>query len=265
MSKYKPGQRFLGLRHVALDNGIEFGSLFSEPLITDILRREGVKASRCNYARVSLNGQPAGVYVNVERIDRSFLARNFDSPKGPLFKVDHEGPGAGLRYLGSDPAEYKATFELHSGDQEKAYAELVTFIHWLNQPVLSAAALKGKLDMDRFTKTTAVMLFSGAFDQYTGWGAHNYYLYSNPSNHQWTYIPWDLDVGFADRAFGFVPVLDGWNAAWPVPVPGRPLLEHLVSNPVLLQEDPQEARRILEILVSPGRADSQTARALPPN
>ena len=36
-------QRFLGLRHVALDNGIQFGSLFSEPLIPGMLRELGVK------------------------------------------------------------------------------------------------------------------------------------------------------------------------------------------------------------------------------
>ena len=64
-AEFKTGQRFLGLRHVALDNGIQFGGLFSERLITDVLRELGVKASRCNYARVFLNGKPAGVYVNV--------------------------------------------------------------------------------------------------------------------------------------------------------------------------------------------------------
>ena len=31
-SEFQKGQRFLGLRHVALDNGIQFGSLFSERL-----------------------------------------------------------------------------------------------------------------------------------------------------------------------------------------------------------------------------------------
>jgi len=87
-SEFEKGRRFLGLRHVALDNGIQFGSLFSERLITDVLRGLGVKASRCNFARVDLNGKPGGVYVNVERIDRSFLEHHFDSANGALFKVD---------------------------------------------------------------------------------------------------------------------------------------------------------------------------------
>jgi spore coat protein CotH len=99
-SEFNKGQRFLGLRHVALDNGIQFGSLFSERLITDALRGLGVQASRCNYAQVYLNGQSAGVYVNVERIDQSFLDRHFGAGRGVLFKVDEGGPGADLRYVG---------------------------------------------------------------------------------------------------------------------------------------------------------------------
>jgi spore coat protein CotH len=247
-SRYKAGQRFLGLRHVALDNAIQFGSLFSERLITDILRTEGVKASRCNYARVYVNGEPQGVFVNVERIDRSFLERNFQSAKGALFKVDHGGPGADLRYVGADPVLYHEAFELHSGDETTSYAALVQFISSLDQPV---PVLRQEFEIDSFIKTAAVLLLSGAFDQYTGWGPHNYYLYQDPSDRRWSYIPWDLDVGFADWPFDRVPVLQGWNAAWPVPIPGRPLMERVVSDPNLLEQYRRQARRILETWFRP--------------
>ena len=63
--------------------------------------------------------------------------------------------------------------------------------------------------MDEFLKTTAIMLFAGCFDQLTGWNPHNYYLYRHQGTGRWSYIPWDLDVGFADRAFGRLPVLEG--------------------------------------------------------
>ncbi len=250
-AEYHKGQRFLGLRHVALDNGIQFGSLFSEPLITGVLRGVGVKASRCNYARVYLNGKAAGVYVNVERIDRSFLERQFPAVNGALFKVDEGGPGADLRYLGSDPALYRKAFELHSGTELVAFAALLEFIRALDSPTANGTDLNRVLDVEAFTKTTAVLLFAGAFDQYTGWGPHNYYLYQNPADQRWTYIPWDLDVGFADNAFGRVPVLQGWHAAWPAPVPGRPLMERLLSDPALLRQYREQARGILETWFRP--------------
>lgn len=245
------GQPFLGLRHVALDNGIQFGGLFSERLITDILRGVGVRASRCNYARVYLNGKPAGVYVNVERIDRSFLSRHFASDRGPLFKVDEGGPGADFGYLGADPKAYRKAFELHAGDEDEGFGALVAFLQVLSDPHLTAAGLERHLDVEAFLKTTAVMLMAGAFDQYTGWSPHNFYLYQDPGDHRWTYIPWDLDVGFADHAFGRIPVLRGWHAAWPAPVPGRPLMERVVSDPVLLRRYREHARAILEAWFRP--------------
>ena len=250
-SEYKKGQRFLGLRHVALDNGIQFGSLFSERLITDALRGLGVKASRCNYARVRLNGKPIGVYVNVERFDQSFIQRHFGTGKGALLKVDEGGPGADLDYLGPDPALYQKAFEVHIGKEAEAFAQLVEFIRALDAPKGAELDLSRSLDTEAFIKTTAVMLFAGAFDQYTGWGPHNYYLYRNPADQRWTYLPWDLDVGFADHAFGRIPVLDGWHAAWPAPVPGRPLMELLISRTNLLQQYRKEAGNILETWFRP--------------
>ena len=244
--EFNPGQRFLGLRHVALDNGIQFGGSFSERLVTDILRGVGVKASRCNFARVYLNGKPAGVHVNVERIDRSFLARHFGSDRGPLFKVDEGGPGADFQFIGGDPAAYRKAFELHAGDDAEAYGALVEFVRAVNDPSVTAAEFERRLDVEAFLKTTAVLLLAGAFDQYTGWSPHNFYLYRNPSDRRWTYIPWDLDVGFADNAFGRIPVLEGWHAAWPAPVPGRPLMERLVTDPALLARYRQHARAIVE-------------------
>jgi hypothetical protein len=250
-SEFQKSQRFLGLRQVALDNGIQFGSVFSERLITDVLRGVGVKASRCDYARLYLNGKYQGVYVNVERIDKMFLQRQFGTDRGALFKVDEAGPGADLGYLGNDPALYRKSFELHAGVEVEAYAELIEFIRAVSEFGARAESLRQRLDVEAFMKTTAVLLFAGAFDQYTGWQPHNYYLHRNPADQRWTYIPWDLDVGFADRAFGRIPVLSGWNAAWPAPVPGRPLMEQLISSPELLQAYRTHASNILETWFRP--------------
>lgn len=251
-AEFRKGQRFLGLSHVALDNGIQFGGLFSERLITDILRGVGVKASRCNYARVFINGKPAGVYVNVERLDGAFLMRQFGSDRGLLFKVDEGGPGANLEFLGDDPDRYRKTFEMPSEEDPSEMAAVPRFLRMISDPAVPTSELERQFDLEAFLKTTAVMLLAGAFDQYTGWNPHNYYLYRDPSDGRWTYLPWDLDVGFADHAFGRIPVLAGWHAAWPAPVPGRPLMERLVSDPELLRRYRAHATNILEAWFHPG-------------
>ncbi len=93
-NEFKKGRSFLGLHRVALDNGVQFGSLFSEPLITSILRDLGITAPRCNLAKLYVNGKYEGVYVNVERIDNVFVQKHFADGNGALYKVDEGGAGA---------------------------------------------------------------------------------------------------------------------------------------------------------------------------
>ena len=251
-SKYKKEQRFLGLERISLDNGIQFGSLFSERLITPVLHKLDVKAPRCNYVRLSINGVDRGVYVNVERIDATFLQRNFGDENGALYKVDEGGAGGNLGGLPPNPGPEvlkRLAFESKSPNASKDAKDVQQLIRLIRETPNDQfeAVMRQTFETDAFLKTTAVMLFSGAFDQLTGWNAHNYYLYRHPKSQRWHYLPWDLDVGFADKAFGKIPVLEGWNAAWPVANgTDNPLLERIVRNPKLLARYRAFADQILE-------------------
>jgi len=255
--KFNKDRRFFGLRQASFDNGIQFGSLFSEPIITEILRDHGIKAQRCNYAKLYVNKEYRGVYVNVERIDESFIANHLPDASGSLFKVDEGGPGCNLQFLGDDPALYLKTFEPKTRSAKKEPARLVEFIKLINKTVPKefAKTLDAKMEVDDFLRVTAVMLFSGAFDQLTGWNPHNYFLYHDGKHDRWRYLPWDLDVGFCETAFDKIRVHADWNAAWPVPATGapNPLLERIIADPVLLQRYRQEARKILDKSFEPER------------
>ena len=254
VKKFNKDNRFLKLRRIALDNGVQFGSLFSEPIVTDILRDLNIPSSRYNYAKLFINDDYKGIYGNVERIDESFIERHFGSSRGPLFKVHMPGPGANFSYVGNDTNQYKKGFEPKNKDAEKSFNELVSFIREIDKVDQTSYedTLHKQLILDHFLKITAVMLFAGCFDQLTGWNPHNYYLYRNPKTDLWSYIPWDLDVGFADRAFGSIPVIDGWNAAWPIPGgPPKPILENIVSNKNLLKKYRETASILLENYFKP--------------
>ncbi|MBS0203148.1 MAG: CotH kinase family protein [Planctomycetes bacterium] len=253
--EYSKDQRFLGLQRISLDNGVQFGSLFSEPIITEILRDQGLITHRCNYAKLFLNDEYQGVYINVERIDQSFLENHLPDPEGMLFKVDEGGPGANLQFLGDDPAAYERTFEPETKSAKRGRPQLVQFIKQIQtQDPAFAEQLAKQMELDDFLKVTAVLLFSGAFDQLTGWNPHNYYLYRDGNSGRWRYLPWDLDVGFCERAFGQINVLADWNAAWPAPgqLP-NPLLDRIVADPVLLQKYRDTARVILDKSFEPDR------------
>jgi spore coat protein CotH len=250
--EFEKGRTFLGLQRVALDNGVQFGSLFSEQLITSVLRDLGITAPRCNFAKLTLNGKFHGVYVNIERIDTVFVKSHFADGNGALYKVDEGGPGSDLRPPPQqpDPRNRRALgFEPKSKAAKSDARDVVELITKINQTSDDdfAKVMEENIEMDAFLQTMAVMLFSGAFDQLTGWQPHNYYLYHEPQSNRWHYLPWDLDVGFADNAFGRIPVISGWNAAWPVPGgPPRPLIERIVDNPGLLARYRRSADDILE-------------------
>lgn len=253
--EYDADQSFLGLRRVSFDNGIQFGSVFSEPIIAEILREEGLKTHRCNYAKLFLNGEYRGVYVNVERIDETFIERHLADANGLLFKVDEGGPGANLQFLGDDPAAYERAFEPETKSAKRGRARLVEFLKMINESPAKdfAANLDAKMEVNDFLRVTAVMLLSGAFDQLTGWHPHNY-LYYDGKHDRWQYLPWDLDVGFCESAFGHIQVLADWNAAWPVAgQQPNPLLERIVADPELLQRYRDTARIILDKYFEPER------------
>ncbi|MEE2757885.1 MAG: CotH kinase family protein [Myxococcota bacterium] len=240
-------QRFLGLRRVALDNAVQFGSVFSERLITDILRNEGIHCSRANYAEVTINGVFDGLFVNVERIDKSFLQRVFGNRDGVLYKNHVGGPGSDFRVL-DDPSEYAQSFEPKTHKNEADFSELYDLSVLLRDTPDDdlEARLESIFELESFIKLMAVMVFSGAFDQYTGQAPHNFYIYNNPETGRLHYLPWDLDVGFADNAFGRIPVIDGWNASWPLLITPRPLIERILSNGALRRRYLRHAERILE-------------------
>ncbi|MEO2008243.1 MAG: CotH kinase family protein [Pirellulaceae bacterium] len=251
-SEFKKGRDFLGLERVALDNGIQFGSLFSEQLITSVLRDLNLKASRCNFAKLYLNGKYHGVYTNVERIDKVFIKSNFAEADGALYKNDEGGVGAALTMIRQSPAANqrgRLAFEPKSKSAHKDARDVLDLISKVNLTPDEdfIKVMEETIDMDAFLKTMAVMLYSGAFDQLTGVGPHNYYLYHDPQSDRWNYLPWDLDVGFSDNAFGRVPVIDGWNAAWPM-IGGAPspLVRRIIENPQLRARYRRIADTILE-------------------
>ena len=251
-NEFKKGRSFLGLHRVALDNGVQFGSLFSEPLITSILRDLGITAPRCNFAKLYVNGKYEGIYVNVERIDNVFVQQHFADGNGALYKVDEGGAGADWTPFSQAPealAHSKLAFEPKSKAARRDARDVLELLAQVNQTPAEefASVMETTIDMDALLQTMAVMLFAGAFDQLTGWNPHNYCLYNEPQSNRWHYLPFDLDVGFADNAFGQIPVISEWNAAWPIPGgPRRPLIEHIVDDPQLLARYRQWADTILE-------------------
>ena len=124
---------------------------------------------KMNYARVAINGESWGLYLNAEQFNKDFTRDYFTSTKGARWKVPGSPGGqAGFNYLGDDPASYKRLYEMTSKDDPKAWADLIKVFKVLNDtpPDKLEAALAPIFDVDgalRFLAVEVALVNSDGF------------------------------------------------------------------------------------------------------
>lgn len=91
--KGEKGKKYLGLKKLTLNNMVEDFSLVHETLAYTAYRGVGLPASRTGYAFVRVNGNPYGVYLDIENMDDVGLERWFGKFEDP----QHLRPPAPLR------------------------------------------------------------------------------------------------------------------------------------------------------------------------
>ena len=82
-----PDARFHGLRELALDASRYEPTKLRDRVAWQVIRRQGELPFACaNTATLAINGEPFGVYTNIEYLDRGWLARSFgtDDATGTL-------------------------------------------------------------------------------------------------------------------------------------------------------------------------------------
>ena len=83
-------------------------------------------APKANYARLVVNGESWGPYINAQQFNKEFIQEHFGTTKGARWKVPGSpGASGGLEYLGEDPAPYKRLYEIKTKDDPKSWAGLI--------------------------------------------------------------------------------------------------------------------------------------------
>jgi hypothetical protein len=179
---YVAGQRFFGLEAITLNNLEQDPTMVREYLGYQVFRAAGVPAPRTSYATVKLNDVLLGLYLNIETVDDSFLARNYDDPTGGLYEGDY---GDDLH------PSHVWRFEHDEGDDLQR-TDLLAFTLWIHSPgdeiFYDDRTL---LDTEEFLSFAAAEAVVGHWDGY--WIAHNYRIYHEPTLDEWTFIPWGID------------------------------------------------------------------------
>ena len=87
VDKFVAGAAFFGLKDLTLNNMHSDFSMMHERIAYWIARNAGVPASRANHALLTVNGQPYGLYANVETVKKRILTRTFGNNTGTLFEA----------------------------------------------------------------------------------------------------------------------------------------------------------------------------------
>ena len=86
--EYVDGQTLDGLSKLVLNNNMADATYMKEYLSYKLLDSLGVPTPECAYANITVNGEEWGLYLAVEPIEEEFIARNYGSTDGNLYKPE---------------------------------------------------------------------------------------------------------------------------------------------------------------------------------
>ncbi len=185
--EYVATNRLFGLKSLTLNNAKQDPALIKQCLAYQVFAKAGVPASRCNFARVRVNGQDLGIYVNVEGVNKPMLRRHFTSDTGNLY----EGALSDFRPTWTLTFDKKTNETTPSTDLDAVTAALA-------QPDSTLmAALDPLVDVEEFLDYWAAEILIGHTDSYSGL-ANNFLVYHDPTTGKFSFLPWGVDNTFND-------------------------------------------------------------------
>jgi hypothetical protein len=200
-----PGQRFLGLKTLTLNNMVQDRSMIHEFLAYEVFRSAGVAASRTGYVYVRVNDQDYGLYLNLETLDDVMLPRWYESTHHlyegePLYEDLPHCEAA----IDVSPGNAGA-FSVEEGD-EGDLTDLEALIAAVNGDGDFSNRVQSVADLRQLTRMWAVEKYIGHWDGYAGPvpacdQPNNYYLHSDSAG-LFTMLPWGTDQTW-DRRLPF--------------------------------------------------------------
>ncbi len=239
--KMKSSTLFANGRETINFNAEYLDNTYVQQFLSSYLMREsGQPVFSTEYARLYLNGEFLGLYLNVENVDEDFLTlRNMDS-KGNLYKATHDGATLSI-YDDIYTCWEKKT------NTDSDWSDLVQLHHDMNtvsDEDYYDFVLK-TFDYEKMINIIAMnMLISNRSTYY-----HNYYLYHDINGtNKWMMLPWDLDktIGIYDNTF---PYQQSSN----VKMPDNPFLERALLDPKIFYDIRQKVDELAETLFNSNR------------
>jgi spore coat protein CotH len=180
---FEDGQSYAMLERLTLNNMVGDPSQSREMIGYALWRSAGLVVPHTSYARVSVNGELYGLYLNIEAMDDHLLAREYDDPDGDLWE-------------GNDSSDFTTTgvahFDLQSGDGDTGALEAAQAVLAGSGPDDFLARADTVLDMDNFLDFWAYSIAIGNQDGYP-YHLNDYFVYGDPADDRFDFSPWGMD------------------------------------------------------------------------
>lgn len=188
-SKFNKEQRFFGLKKLNLKANTNDPSCVREHLVMNLYRDFNLVVARVNQVKLYINNEYMGLYTNVEQIDKTFLGSRFSDKSGNLYKCTYPADLSDLNKVYDDNS-----YELKTNENENNRDNLYSFIQFLTTSTDQKFEehIEEYIDVEEYLKELAVEILAGHWDGYS-YNKNNFYLYYNPEEKRFEYIPYDTD------------------------------------------------------------------------
>ena len=157
---------------------------------------------------LSVNGNLQGLYLKYEDPDnKDWLKETFGDNDGDLYKAAFDIPDevkyfADLTYLGNQDADYFLHYRKQTNKKDLAefdYSSIRDFTALINQTSDNEfeQTILDNFAVESFIKYLVIANFMAHWDSYP-YRPKNFFLYDNPEDDKWHFIPWDLDATFQE-------------------------------------------------------------------
>ncbi|MFL5350116.1 MAG: CotH kinase family protein [Hyalangium sp.] len=185
--------------NIELDPGFEFedrdhfellaewydSAKLTEKFAVDLFTAMGLPVPRARYVRVSLNGQPNGLYLDMEHVGKDYLKQHALEKSASIYRCGDRNCELTLQ-----PGPYQNDFEKKT-NEDTGRADLDAFLAWVNRSDDAdfEAKLSRYVDVEAYLGNLAAnALISNNYIE----DARGYWIHEQKKD-RWQYTPWDLN------------------------------------------------------------------------
>lgn len=266
--QFQSGQTYYGLDSFCINNIVGDNTYMKDYISYKIMNFIGVPTPLTNYAKVTVNGEDYGFFVTIERYERSFLARNYETSAGQLYNVKTsmgankelniidnneltKGGEAGRNNVGNIRGAFQGGFSGSGGGGDLVYTDdsVSSYPNILNnaefkknsdtdkQRVITAIKnLNEGTNLEKYFNVDEILRYLAAhtvlvnLDSYSSNMAQNYYIYELDG--KISILPWDYGLAFGGFQGGTASSMINFPIDTPVSgvtMESRPLINKLLE------------------------------------